>query len=154
MARSCSRRERTGLTRAQKWVIVLALLVLALGLANLVRMGVALRYASLLPNLPTTVPLEYLAGMGAFWGVALIACAVGLVRFRRWGRWGTLAAVTVYEAHVWVNHLLFDASDYARQTRGWDLFLTVLLLAIIWGSLNLRSVRKVFPSQVDTDQQD
>jgi hypothetical protein len=134
-------------------VVVLALLVLALGLANLVRMGVALRYASLLPDLPTTVPLEYLVGMGAFWGVALTTCAVGLVRFRRWGRWGTLAATTVYEVHVWVNHLLFDASDYARQTRGWDLFLTVLLLALIWGSLNLRSVRRVFPSQVDTDQQ-
>jgi hypothetical protein len=135
-------------------VVILALLVLGLGLANLARMGVALRYASLLPDLPTTVPLEYLAGMGAFWGVALIACAVGLARFHRWGRWGTLAAVTVYEAHVWVNHLLFDASDYARQTRGWDLFLTVTLLALIWGSLSLRSVRKAFPSQVDTDQQD
>jgi hypothetical protein len=154
LARSCSRRERTGLTRAQKWVVILALLVLALGLANLARMGVALRYASLLPDLPTTVPLEYLAGMGAFWGVALTTCAVGLERFRRWGRWGTLAAVTLYEAHVWVNHLLFDASDYARQTRGWDLLLTVILLALIWGSLNLHGVRKVFPSQVDTDQQD
>jgi hypothetical protein len=127
-------------------VVVLALLVLALGLANLARMGVALRYASLLPDLPTTVPLEYLAAMGAFWGGALTTCAVGLVRFRRWGRWGTLAAVTLYEAHVWVNHLLFDASDYARQTRGWDLLLTVLLLALIWGSLSLRSVRETFPS--------
>jgi hypothetical protein len=154
LARSCSRRERAGLTCAQKWVVILALLVLGLGLANLARMGVALRYASLLPDLPTTVPLEYLAGMGAFWGVALIACAVGLARFHRWGRWGTLAAVTVYEAHVWVNHLLFDASDYARQTRGWDLFLTVLLLALFWGSLSLHGVRKVFPGQVDTDQQD
>jgi hypothetical protein len=154
LARSCSRRERAGLTCAQKWVVILALLVLGLGLANLARMGIALRYASLLPDLPTTVPLEYLAGMGAFWGVALIACAVGLARFRRWGRWGTLAATTAYEAHVWVNHLLFDASDYARQTRGWDLLLTVFLLALIWGSLSLHGVRKVFPSQVDTDQQD
>ncbi len=135
-------------------MIVLALLVLALGVANLVRMGVALRYASLLPDLPTTVPLEYLAGMGAFWGVALTTCAVGLARFCPWGRWGTLAAVTLYEVHVWVNHLLFDASDYARQTRGWDLLLTVLLLVLFWGSLNLHSVRNVFPSQVDTDQQD
>ena len=125
-------------------MIVLALLVLALGLANLIRGGVALRYASLLPGLPTTVPMEYLAAMGAFWGIALTVCAVGLLRFRPWGRWGTLTAVTLYEVHVWVNHLLFDASDYARQTRSWELLLTLLLLAIVWSSLSLRSVRQIF----------
>jgi hypothetical protein len=125
-------------------MIVLALLVLALGLANLIRGGVALRYASLLPGLPTTVPMEYLAAMGAFWGIALTVCAVGLLRFRPWGRWGTLTAVTLYEVHVWVNHLLFDASDYARQTRSWELLLTLLLLAIVWISLGLRSVRQIF----------
>ena len=144
MARSCSRRERTALTRPQKWVIVLALLVLALGLANLIRGGVALRYAFLLPDLLTTVPMEYLVAMGAFWGVVLTLCAVGLLRFQPWGRWGTLAAVTLYQIHVWVNRLLFDASDYARQTRPWELLLTLPLLAIVWGSLSLRSVRQIF----------
>jgi hypothetical protein len=136
--------KRRVLTRPQKWVVTLALLVLALGLANLVRMGVALRYALLLPELPMTVPLEYLAAVGAFWGLVLTACAWGLLRFRRWGRRGTLAAVTLYQAHVWVNHLAFDASDYARQTWLWDLSVTVLLLALVWGSLHLRSVRNVF----------
>jgi hypothetical protein len=139
--------KRRVLTRSQKWVVVLALLVLALGLANLVRMGVALRYAFLLPVLPMSVPLEYLATVGAFWGVVLTACAWGLLRFRRWGRRGTLAAVTLYQAHVWVNHLAFDASDYARQTRLWDLLVTVLLLALVWGSLHVRSVQDVFIGQ-------
>jgi hypothetical protein len=139
--------KRRVLTRSQKWVVVLALLVLALGLANLVRMGVALRYAFLLPVLPMSVPLEYLATVGAFWGVVLTACAWGLLRFRRWGRRGTLAAVTLYQAHVWVNHLAFDASDYARQTRLWDLLVTVLLLALVWGSLHVRSVQNVFIAQ-------
>ena len=125
-------------------MIVLALLVLALGLANLGRAGVALRYDALLPDLPLTVPLTYLAVMGGLWGVVLTTCAVGLVRFRPWGRWGTLAAVTLYEAHVWGNHLLFDGSDYARQTRPRDLLLTLLLLAFTWGLLNLHSVRKTF----------
>ena len=139
--------RRRVLTRPQKWVVTLALLVLALGLANLVRMGVALRYVFLLPVLPMTVPLEYLAAVGAFWGVVLTACAWGLLRFRRWGRRGTLAAVTLYQAHVWVNHLAFDASDYARQTWLWDLLVTALLLALVWGSLHLRSVQNVFMGQ-------
>ncbi len=91
-----------------------------------------------------TVSLEYLAAMGAFWGVVLIACAVGLMRFRPWGRWSTLMAVTLYQAHVWINHLLFDASDHARQTRTWHALVTVLVLALVWGSLSLRSVRKAF----------
>ena len=133
-------------------MVVLALLVLALGLANLIRGGVAQSYASLLPDLPTTVPMEYLAAMGAFWGITLTVCAVGLQRFRPWGRWGTLAAVTLYEVHVWVNHLLFDASDYARQTRPWELLLTVLLLAIVWGSLSLRSVRQTFAQNSEGEE--
>ena len=125
-------------------MVALAFLVLALGLANLARMGVALRYVSLLPDLPMTVPLGYLAAMGALWGMVLTACAVGLLRFRPWGRWGTLAAVTLYEVHVWANHLLFDASDYARQTWPWALLLALVLLALVWGLLSLRSVRDTF----------
>jgi hypothetical protein len=129
---------------AQKWVIALGLLTLALGLANLGRAAKALRYASLLPGLSMTVPWAYLVAMGSFWGLSFAACTVGLVGFRPWGRWGTLAAVTLYEGHVWANHLLFDASDYAAQVRLRDLLLTLLLLALVWGLLNWPSIRKEF----------
>ncbi|MDY6875258.1 MAG: hypothetical protein SWK90_03520 [Chloroflexota bacterium] len=139
-----SSRRRRQLTRPQRWVITLGLLVLVLGLANLGRAAMALRYAALLPDLPMTVTWTYLAAMGGFWGVALTACAVGLVRFYPWGRWSTLAASALYEIHVWANHLLFDVSDYAHQTRPWDLALTLFLLAFIWGPLNWPSIRKEF----------
>ena len=139
-----TRRSRPKLTHSQKCVVALGLLVLALGLGNLVRASLALRYAALLPDLPMTVSWAYLVALGVFWGMVFIACAVGLVRFRPWGRWGTLAATTLYEAHVWANHLLFDVSDYARQTRPRDLLLTVLLLALVWGLLNWPSIRKEF----------
>ncbi len=141
---TCLALKRPALTRTQKWVIALSLLVLVLGLANLGRAGVALHYATRLPDLPMTVTWLYLAAMGGFWGLAFVACAVGLLRFHPWGRWSTLAAVTLYEAHVWVNHLLFDASDYARQTWPWDLVLTFFLLALIWGLLNWPSIRREF----------
>ena len=137
-------RSRKQFTTAQKWVINLSLLVLALGLANLGRAGIALRYDALLPDLPLTVPLTYLATMGGFWGLVLTACAAGLVRLCPWGRWLTLAAVTLYEVHVWVNHLLFDANDYAHQIWPRDLLLTLLLLALVWGLLTWPSIRKEF----------
>ena len=136
--------KRTTIPSSHVWVIVLSFLMLLLGLGNLGRAVMALRYAARLPDLPLTAPLAYWAAMGGFWCVAFVGCAVGLVRFRAWGRWSTLAAVTFYQVHVWVNHLLFDTSDYAHQTRPRDLLLTLLLLAFFWGSLNLRGVRKTF----------
>jgi hypothetical protein len=142
----CLRRDeiRRKLTFAQKWVIGLGLLTLALGLGNLGRAMMALRYAACLPDLPLTVPLSYLAAMGGFWCAVFITCAVGLVCFCTWGRWSTLAAVTLYQAQVWINHLVFDVSDYAHQTRPRDLALTLFLLASFWGSLSLRGIRKTF----------
>jgi hypothetical protein len=132
------------LSFAQKLVVVFDFLVLALGLGNLVRAVMAVRYAALLPDVPMTVPWAYLAAMGGFWGVAFLACTVGILTFRRWGRWSTLAAVTLYEVHVWANHFLFDANDYARLTRPRDLALTLLLLALAWGFLNWPGIRRVF----------
>jgi len=128
----------------QKWVIALGLLTLALGLANLGRAAIALRSATLLPDLPMTVFWAYLAAIGGFWGLIFAAWTVGLVGFRPWSRWGTLAAVTLYEGHVWANHLLFDASEYAFQIRPRDLLLTLLLLAFVWGLLNWPSIRREF----------
>jgi hypothetical protein len=144
--RLCLRRDeiRRKLTLAQKWVIGLGLLTLMLGLGNLGRAVMALRYAARLPDLPLTVALSYLAAMGGFWLVIFCICAVGLVCFRVWGRRSALAAVTLYQAHVWINRFLFDASDYARQTRPCNLMLTLLLLVLFWGSLSLREIQSTF----------
>jgi hypothetical protein len=132
------------LSYPQKWVIALGVLVLILALANLGRAAMALRYATLLPAVPMTVSWTYLAAMGVVWGLVFVACTVELVSFRPWGRWGTLAAVTLYEVHIWVNHILFDANEYAFQIRPRDLLLTLLLLALVWGLLNWPSIRKEF----------
>ena len=144
IVRALFRPLRKKFTLAQQWVIVLSMVAMVLGLINLMRAALALRYDVLLPNLPMTVPLVYLAVTGVGWGAAFIACAAGLARFHHWGRWGTLGATILYEIHVWINHLLFDASDYAFQTRPRDLAFTLFLLIFIWGSLNLADVRKVF----------
>ena len=119
------------------------LLLALIGLGNLGRAAMALYYARLLPDLPLTVPWVYLAGIGVFWGIAMMVCAVGLHMRRPWSRKATLAVATLYQAHVWLNHLLFDASDYARQTRPRDLALSALFLAVVWGTLHLSGVRKI-----------
>lgn len=131
-------------TLSEKAVILLSVLTLTLGLANLGRALVAVGYSVRLPDLPTTIPLWYLALMGGFWGVAFTASTVGLSVFREWGRRCALAAVTLYQMNAWVNRLFFAASDYARQTLPRDLVLTVTLLLIVWIPLNVPGVRQVF----------
>ncbi len=102
----------------------------------------AVQWSTRLPDLPMSVPPLYLAATGALWAAALTVCATGLLLRRAWSRPTTLLAVTLYQAHVWLNHWLFDVNEAAR--RGWrfDLAMTVLLLVLVWGLLNWPSVRK------------
>jgi hypothetical protein len=91
-----------------------------------------------------TVSWTYLAVMGGFWGVAFLVCTVALVRLWRWARWATLVAVTLYQVHVWVNHLLLDANERARQLWPCNAALTLGLLVFVWVVLNWPSVRRAF----------
>jgi hypothetical protein len=140
-------RQSRRLTRPEKWIAVLALVVLALGLGNLVRLVRALYYAAHLPDLPMTASWTYLAAMGGFWCVCFFACVVGLVRLWPWARWTTLAAVTLYQVHVWVNHLVLDANERARQPWPCDAVVTLALLLFVWVVLNWPGVRKAFRSR-------
>ena len=132
------------LTPAQKWTILLCTIAFVLGLGNLGSAAMAIYHSARLPGLPTTVSFRYLAATGAFWGIAYLTCTVGLSFFLPWGRWFTLAAVLLHQAHVWTNRLVFDASDYARQTYPRDLAFTLIVLLLFWGVLNLPRMRKAF----------
>jgi hypothetical protein len=120
------------------------MLTLALGAANLGRGVMALRYFVLLPDLPVAAPLSYLAAMGGFWGIVFLVCTAGLSCFRQWARRSTLAAVTLYHANLWSNRLLLDASEYARRIYPLELVVSLILLLVFWGSLNIPTVRRVF----------
>ena len=132
------------LSAAEKWVLVMTALTLVLALANLGRAALAMRYAAQIPGLETRMPLNYAAATGLFWGISLIVSAGGLFDTREWGRVSTLITVTLYQAHVWLNRLGFDASDHARETRSRDMVLTAVLLLLYWGTLSLRPVQRVF----------
>ena len=137
-------RRAPRLTRPRKWVVGLGTIVLIVGLANLARGGLAIAYAVGLPELPMTVSWAYLAATGIFWGLVLVACSIYLAAFCRWARWTTLVGTSLYEIHAWVNHLAFDANDYARRTWPRDLLLTVVFLALVWAVLSWPSIRNEF----------
>jgi hypothetical protein len=136
--------NRARLSRHKKWAVAVATVVLIVGLSNIARGALAIVYATRLPALPMTVSWGYVAATAIFWGLVLTACSFVLAGFYPWARWLTLAAATTYEAHVWANHLLFDANDYAGRTWPRDLVLTALLLALVWGVLSWPSVRAEF----------
>ena len=129
-------RKRGKLTHSQQLIAVLALMMLALGLGNLARIVMALRYAAQLPELQMTASWTYLAVMGGVWCAVFLVCMVALMRLWPWGRWTALVATTLYQVHVWVNHFLFDANERARQLWPRDTVLTLMLLALVWGVLN------------------
>ncbi len=95
----------------------------------------ALWYRERLPDLPMTVSWAYLAVVGGIWGGVFLLCALTLTPARPWSRRVALAAATLYQAHIWVHHLLFDANDYARMVRPRDAVLSLLFLAVVWGLL-------------------
>lgn len=132
------------LTLSQKGVILLSILTLTLGVANLGRAVMAVRYSIRLPDVPTTISLDYLAAMGGIWGIVFIVCTIGLSRFQNWGRRFTLAAVTLYQVNAWVNRLLFSASDYADQTIPRDIVLAGAFLLVFWIPFNLPRVKQTF----------
>ena len=146
--RLTERWRRLSIPLSVRWSIsisaLIVLVMLALGLGNLGRIVRAVYYAARLPDLPMTVSWTYLAVMGGFWCVAFFVCTVALIRLWPWGRWTTLAAVTLYQVHVWVNHLLFDATERARQLWPFNAVTSLLLLVFVWVVLNWPGVRKEF----------
>lgn len=136
--------ERVHRNWPRRFAVGVATVVFLVGLANLARGGLAIAWATRLPDLPMTVGWDYLAFTGLLWGAVFVVCAIALAGFYCWARTATLAATTVFEIHVWVNHLLFGASDYALATWPRDLLLTALFLALIWGTLSWPTIRREF----------
>ncbi len=136
--------DDSSLTRSKRpWRVTLfSLAVLALGGGiNLSRAAWAWR-----TDLPvsTSMPMAWLAVTSLAWGVVLSACSVGLWRLRPWGRRGMLAAVSLYQVHIWINHLLFDRSDYAPQVWPLAVVHTLLTLLVVWGFLYWPAVRRLY----------
>ena len=120
----------------------LAVLLFGSGL-NLLRAVWVWGQISALTDLSPSMPMPLLAGASLVWSAIFALCAVGLWRRRPWGRKGTLIAVTAYHGYIWVNHIAFDRSDYARQVWPFAIVHTLLTLLVVWGFLNLPMLRRI-----------
>ncbi len=129
-------------------VFSLAVLFFGSGL-NLLRSVWAWGQADALTALHTSLPMPLLAGASLVWSVVFAACAMGLWRLRPWGRRGTLIAVTLYHGTIWLNHIVFDRADYARQVWPFAIVHTLLTLLVVWGFLNLPALRRVYKGDSD-----
>jgi hypothetical protein len=129
-------------------VTLLALLVLSLASFNLLSLTSGLRRYTVLRSLPLSLPPAVPIASGALWTAVFGLLAIGLWRLKRWARWGTLAAVTLYLAQVWVELLAFGQSDYIRTTVWFYVVVDGLILLWVWGTLLRPKVQQSFSNSV------
>ena len=121
--------------RRPRSVTLLAGLVFILGILQWTRAATLFIRRDFLTQLDLSLPLPYAVGSGAVWGGLLAVACIGLWRMRPWARRLTLGVVTISQAHLWLDHFLFDRSDYAGLSTGFALAVTFLTLAFVWGGL-------------------
>ena len=118
--------------------------MLYLGAVNLIRARLALRGESFVASLPLTMPLPYLAASAMVWGSVFCIAAFGVWRLWPWARKLTLGAIVIYQLHIWINHFLFDTSDYARQVWPFQAGVSAAWIILVWGFLFLPAVRHFY----------
>jgi hypothetical protein len=134
-------------------VTLFSLLVLLFGSGlNLARAiwawGAAAAFADM--SVSTALPMEWLAALSLIWSVVFALCAIGLWRLQTWGWFLTLAAVSLFHGHIWLNHFLFDRSFYAKQLWPFALVHTAVVLLGAWGFLIWPSVRRLYLGHLQT----
>ena len=125
-------------------VTLLAFGVFCLAVFNL--LGVIngiLRY-SFVSGLPVKVSPLYLIVSNAFWGLTFVGLSFGLWRLKRWGRIGVLVALSLYVAQSWFNRWVLSRADYMQVSAPFAVFLSAVILGIVWGLLLRGSIRDVF----------
>lgn len=122
----------------------LSCLVFILGLLQWTRAATLYSRLPFISQLNLSIPLPYAIGAALIWGVVLVVAAFGLWRQAGWGVWLTLAAVTLSQAHTWLDRLLFERSDYSQASTGFALATTVVIVGLTWFVLvrYLRHIRR------------
>ncbi len=125
-----------------KFFFVLA--VLYLSVTNLVFGAQAIAQWAYLTEQPLSIPLPWLVAGKLVWGGLFGLTAWGLWRLRAWGRRALLVGITLYQVHIWANHLFFDVSVLARQAWPFEIGLSVVTLAVVWGGMFLPKLRRLY----------
>ena len=110
-------------------VIIISIVWVILGVANLIRAGMSVYIASALVEYPTSLSLPFL---GVVYGLlGLIFLAVAIVTWRRKSTGGALGLAVAYQVVLWIIKLIGYRSEYARSLWPRDLLLTLLFLACV-----------------------
>ncbi len=111
----------------------LPLAVFYLSAVNLVSGVQAIMRWTYLSSWPLRMPLAWLVTGKLAWGLVLGLTAWSVWRGQPWHRTLLLTSITLYQVHIWINHILFDTSHYARQVWPFQLSLSLLTLIVVWG---------------------
>ncbi|MBI3763187.1 MAG: hypothetical protein HY260_15175 [Chloroflexi bacterium] len=122
----------------------LALAVFLLSASNLLRAAHVFLNEAYLAQLRLSVSPTYLGLSGLIWAIVLGAASAGLWRMRRWARWLTLGAVSLYHLQAWLTRILFEVSADARQVWPWQAAVSLLRVGMTWGILWWPGIRSAF----------
>ena len=90
------------------------------------------------------MPLTYLAAGGLVWSIAFVVAALSVWRLWPWARKLVLGAIVLYQLHIWVNHFVFDTSDYARQLWPFHIGISLAWVVVVWGYMFLPGIRRLW----------
>lgn len=114
----------------KQWrVLVIYIVWVIFGAANLMRAGMSVYIAPALAEYPTSLSLPLL---GAVYGLlGLIFLAAAIVTWRRKSTGGAPGLAVAYQVVVWIVKLIGYRSEYARSLWARDLLLTLIFLALV-----------------------
>jgi hypothetical protein len=106
--------------------------LIAFTLANLIRAALVLQQIALV-DVPVAEPPAYVFVMSLAWAAAFGGCAFGFARSRGWAARVTIAVIVLYQANLWLNHLVFARSPEAAARAGFAALLSVLSIVLVSG---------------------
>jgi len=128
------------------WLV--ALLLAAIGAANLALVLDHARHADRYRALGVSYPPLLRAGWGLLWAIVLLTLAAGLIGRRSWAYRWTALVVSNYAALSVLWSIGFARADFARQRLPFQVALAAGLAAVLWWVMRRRDVRAVFiPAQ-------
>ncbi len=124
------------------WLV--ALLLIAIGAANLTLALDHARHADRYRALGVSYPPLLRAGWGLLWAIVLLTLAAGLIGRRSWAYRWTALVVSNYAGLSVLWSIGFARADFARQRLPFQVAATAGLAVVLWWVMRRQNVRAVF----------
>lgn len=114
---------------------LLSLVLIWFCVENFTRAALSMSQARELADLPTTLSPYYLAAISAGWCAAFAANLAAVWLRPAWAIPVSLTVMTLYQANIWLNRLVFAQSSEAGETTGFRAILTAASFAALAAGL-------------------